>query len=176
MGCRMVGLGGRQLIGVTIPARHQHGAAALALGSGRRQKIVGLVTGSLRVGEPTGGDELRKDVELIDQLVIELTSRLIALKRAVAVGRLVQRVPTDQHRAWPLGFVKAEKKIGESDDGAATPVTPPTNGFRQRVVRAVRERVTVDDEEGTGHLDRCSSVSITTSDGFLSSRNPRNAG
>ena len=58
-------------------------------------------------------------------------------------ARNLQRVPSDQHRAWPLRLVEAEKEVGETNDGAATSVALSPDSFRQRVVRAVRERVTV---------------------------------
>src|SRR4051794_40741401 len=88
------------------------------------------------------------------------------------VGRLVQRVPRDQHSAGTFGLIEAQQEVGKPDYGATTLVPAPPNSFRQRVVGPMRKRVAVDDEEGPCHGDRCSSFSSTTSAGFLSSRNP----
>jgi hypothetical protein len=113
---------------------------------------------------------------LIYEFGVEFASALIVGKRPVPIGGLVQRVPGRQHRPGPFGVIEAEKKVCESQDGAATLVAPPSNGFWQCVVGAVRKRVAVDDEEGKGHLLRRCSFSGTISMGFLSSRKPRNAG
>src|SRR5438876_1416441 len=49
--------------------------------------------------------------------------------------------------------LEAEEEVGEANDRAAATVAAPSNCLRQRVIGAVRERVAVDDEEGTSHLD-----------------------
>src|SRR6185295_16227980 len=75
-----------------------------------------------------------------------------------------------------LGLVEPQQEVGEADNCAAALVAAPSDGLWQRVVGAMCKRVAVDDKEGAGHLVRRCSFSSTTSMGFLSSRNPRNAG
>src|SRR5262245_8167457 len=82
------GAGGGELERVAVAARHQHGAAAPLLGRDRGgEKIVGLVAGRLAVGEAARGHELRQQVELLDQRVIEVTPALIGRKLFVPIRR-----------------------------------------------------------------------------------------
>ena len=82
------------------------------------QEIVGLVARRLGVGEAAGGDELRQHVELLDQRVVELAAALVGGKAFVPIGRLVERVPGDQHRARLLRLIEPQQEVGEADDGA----------------------------------------------------------
>src|SRR5204862_2657081 len=112
-----------ELKGVAIAARHQHGAAAPLLGAGRGgEEIVGLVAGTLGIGEAAGGDEFRNKRKLLDQIVVEFAAALIVGESLVAIGGRVKRVPADQHGAGALGAVKLHQAIGKAENGAGGPV------------------------------------------------------
>src|SRR5258706_8730687 len=151
----------------TVPQRFSSLATA---------EIIRLVAWPFCVGEAARGDELRQHVELIDKLVIEFPTALIARQRFMAIGWLIEGVPGDEHGAGQLGFVEAQQKVGEAQDRASALVASSPDALRQPVVRPVGERVAVDDEQRPAHGRRCSSFSRTTSAAFLSVRNPRKAG
>jgi hypothetical protein len=65
----------------------------------------------------------------------------------VAVSRRLKRVPADQHRARPLGAIKLQQAIGKAENGAGGPVAIAPDVFRQSVVGAMREGITVDDKQ-----------------------------
>ena len=91
---------GRKLERVAIAARHDRGPAARLLGgNGGGEEVVGLVARRLGVGEAARGDELRQDLELVDQLGIELAPALVIREGLVPVRRRVERVPADEHGA-----------------------------------------------------------------------------
>ena len=120
-----------ELKGIAVAARHDRGAAAPLLGrDGSGQEIVGLVAGRLGIGEAAGRDELRQDRQLLDDLVVELAPALIGRERLVPVGRRIERVPADQHRARLLGVVEPQQEIGEADDRAGRPVAVRADRFR----------------------------------------------
>ena len=90
----------RQLEGIAIAARHQHGAAApLPSARGSGEKIVCLVACALGIGETAGGDKFRNERKLLDQIVVEFAAALVVGERVVAVGRRFQRIPADEHAA-----------------------------------------------------------------------------
>ena len=62
-----------------------------------REEVVRLVPGRLRGREAHRLDQLRRQVELLEQVVVELAPALVALERLVPVGRHGQRVPGDEH-------------------------------------------------------------------------------
>ena len=128
--------------GVPAPSRLQGGTG--------REKIVGLVTRRLGCGEPARRDELRQQFELVDQLGVKLPPALVVGKQKLPVGRGAERIPADEHRARPLAVIEAHEEIGEADDRAAAAIAGAADRFRQRVIRAVRERVAVDHEQRAG--------------------------
>jgi hypothetical protein len=90
--------GGGQLKGVAVSARHQRlASSALLLSDRRRQEVVGLVAWSLRVGETAGGDEIRQELQLLDQLGVVFPPALIGRVEALAERRSIERVPADQN-------------------------------------------------------------------------------
>ena len=144
----MVVLAGRQLERVAIAAGDQHRAATTLFSRGRGgEKIVGLVTGLLGIGEAAGGDELRDNGELFNDLVIEFAAALISRKCFMAVGRLLVGVPADQHGARPFLAVEPQQQVGETENGAGRPVALSANVLRQRVIGAMCKRVAVDHQQ-----------------------------
>jgi hypothetical protein len=120
-------------------------AGSPLFGSGRgRKEVVGLIARALRVGKAAGGDEVRNDGELLDQIVIELAAALIRGKLLVAIGRRFVSVPTDQHGARLFLAMKTQQQIGEAKDRAGRPVAVLADILRQRVIGAVRKGVAVD--------------------------------
>ena len=65
----------------------------------------------------------------------------------MAIGRLLQRVPRDEHGARRLRLIEPQQEIGEAEDGAGRLAAAPEDRFRQRVIGAVGERIAVDDEQ-----------------------------
>src|SRR5947209_14315769 len=95
--------------------------AALFFTRGRSsEEIVRFVTRRFGVNETAGGDEIREDIELLDQLFVEVPAALIIREQFLAVCRGAQRVPADEHRARALAFVESDEKIGEADDRAGS--------------------------------------------------------
>jgi hypothetical protein len=84
---------------------------------------------------------------LVHQLIIKRASGLIAFQRIMPVCGLIEAVPTDQHGARLLGLVEAKQEVGEAQDRTSSLVAPTTNGLRKRVIGAVRERVSVNDQQ-----------------------------
>ena len=78
--------------------------------------------------------------------------RLVRRKRRVPVRRDVERVPGDDDRARPLVLPQAQEHVREADERFRAAVRS-AHRLRQRVVRAVREGVAVDDEERRAHDD-----------------------
>src|SRR5919109_3365540 len=136
------GLVARQLEQVSVRRDDDRGAAApLLVPNGRGDEVVRLVPVGLRSREPERFDELRQQVELLQQRRLEDPSRLVLLERLVPVGRRGQRVPADEHRARLLHLPEPDEHVRESDNRVLV------DRLRQRVVRAVRERIPVDDEQ-----------------------------
>jgi hypothetical protein len=121
------------------------------LGHRGSEEIVGLVARRLGEGKAARRHELRQDIELLDQFVIEIAAALIPREQLLPVGRAAERVPADQHGARPLAVVEPDQEIGETDDRPAALVAGAADRFRQRVIGAVREGVAVDDEQWPGH-------------------------
>ena len=91
---------GRELVGIAVAGCDNHGSAfPLLLRCRGRKKIVGLVTGGLCRREAASRHELRQDIQLLNQLIVEPASGLIALKRPVPVSRGIERVPADKDGA-----------------------------------------------------------------------------
>jgi hypothetical protein len=126
-------------------------ATPLLLGHGGGEEIVGLVSRRLGIGEAARINELRQDIELLDQFAVELAAALIPGEQLLPVGRAAERVPANQDGSRPLAVVEPDQEIGEADDGTAALVAGAPDRFRQRVIGAMREGVAVDDEERPGH-------------------------
>ena len=114
---------------------------------GRGQEVVGLVAGFLRVGESHRRDEARQEIELLEKLVVEHPATLVGVKSLVAVGRDVEGVPRDEHGSRLFIAPEAHEHVAEADQGIRRAAVLPAHRARQGVVRAMRERVTVHDEE-----------------------------
>ena len=141
----------RELERVAVGRDHECAAAPfLLLAHGRSQKVVGLVPGRLGRGEAERAHELGQQVELLEQIVVELATRLIAGEELVPVGRRVERVPPDEHGARLLRLPEPEHEVREAEQRVAGAAFRASKALRQRVVGAVRERVAVDDEQRTG--------------------------
>ena len=155
---------GGELERVPVGGCDQRLPAALGLGVRRRgQEVVRLVPVAFGDGEAERGDELRKEGELLEQLRVELAARLVRLERLVAVGRHLERVPGDEHGARLLGLPQADEHVGEADERSGRTAVGAADRLRQRVVRAVRERVAVDDEQGPHPASSSSSRSAIRS-------------
>jgi hypothetical protein len=146
---------GRELERITITTRdEQRAVSAFLFGHGCGEKVVGLVAWRLRIREAGGADQAGQHLQLIDQLLIELTCALIGRKQSLSECRHAEGIPADQHSAWLFAVVQAQQEIGEANHCATAAVAGPPDRFRQCVVGAVRERVTVDDEERSVHRPR----------------------
>ena len=64
-----------------------------------REEVVGLVPVALRSGEPERAHELGQEIELLEELVVELATTLVAVEQLVPVRRHRERVPADDDRA-----------------------------------------------------------------------------
>ena len=110
---------GGKLERVAVAARDQDAAAAPLLGGGRGgEKIVRLVAGGLGVRKAACRDEVRQHLQLLDDGVVEFAPALIGRKRLVPIGRHLQRVPGDEHRARLLDAVEPQQEIREAENGA----------------------------------------------------------
>src|SRR5205823_5931676 len=103
--------------------------------------------------EAEARDEIRQQVELLDDRVLELAPGLIRGQRRVAVGRLVERVPRDEHSCGLLGVPEPQQEVREPEHRILR------DRLRQCVVGAVRERVAVDREQ-RAHVDTLSATSF----------------
>src|SRR5690606_4012390 len=111
-----------ELEGVAVAAGDEDTAAAALLGGdGGGEKIVRLVARRLRVREAARGDEGGERLELLDELGIEMPSALVVREKALPIGRSVERVPPDEHRARLLARIEPQEKVCEADDGARAP-------------------------------------------------------
>jgi hypothetical protein len=103
-------------------------------------------------------DELRQEVELLEQLRVEDAAALVGGEGLQAIGRLANAVPSDHHRARLLGFPEAEQEVREADDCARGKACRAAHRLRQRVIGAVCERVAVDRKQR-----RADAFGVTTS-------------
>ena len=71
------------------------------------------------------------------------------------VGGGFQRIPGDQHRARLLFAIEAQEHIRKAEDGAGGLAAAPQDGFRQSMIGAVCEGITIDDQQrSAGHKRR----------------------
>ena len=116
----------RQLKRVPVAARDQSlPFAPRLLGNGCGKEVVGFIARRFGIGEATGSDKFREDVQLLDQLVIKLTAALVGREQRPAIGWRAERVPPHEHGAGPLAFVQPQQKIGEADDSAGAAIARP---------------------------------------------------
>ena len=122
-------------------------AACLLLGDRGGEEIVRLVARLLPGDEPERPDELRQEVELLEQLGVEDAAALVGGEAPPGGRSARRRSPTDHHRARLLGFPEAEQEVREADERARGQARGAPHRLRQRVVGAVGERVAVDREQ-----------------------------
>src|SRR4029079_15426882 len=84
-----------------------------------REKVVALVARTFGGREAERPDELRQQVELLDQLVVEHPPALMPGEELVPVRRSEERVPADERGARPFGLPKAHEEVRESDERMA---------------------------------------------------------
>jgi hypothetical protein len=65
----------------------------------------------------------------------------------MASGWRLQGIPSNNNGARPLIRVEPQQEIGEADNGARALAVTAANGFRQRVVRSMREGVAIDNQQ-----------------------------
>ena len=121
---------GRKLEHVAIAACDEHRATPARFSGDRGgDEIVGLVTGCLDSRKAAGSHESRQDVELLEQIVVEFASALIGRKLLVTIGRHVQSIPTDEHRARLLLAVEPQQEIRETEDRTGGSAATPQDGL-----------------------------------------------
>ena len=112
-----------------------------------REEVVGLVALTLGGREAERPDELRQEVELLDQFVVEDSPALVAGEELVPVRRHEQRVPADECGTRLLGLPEAHEEVRESDERVARLALRAPHRLGQRVVRPVSQGVAVDHEQ-----------------------------
>ena len=141
-----------ELESVAVGRRDQGGAAACALrGDRRSQEVVGLVARCLAADDSGGLEQGRGEIELLEQRGVEDTSRLVSGQQLVPVRRDGQRVPSDEDRTRPLRLPEPQQHRRDTGEEVARPTVLAADRARQRMERAVGERVAVDDEQRHGH-------------------------
>ncbi len=113
----------------------------------RGEEVVGLVAVRFRRREAHRLDELRRQVELVEQLLVELAPGLVGGQSRVPVGRHGERVPGGEHGARRLFLPEPDQQAADAVEQVAAAAVGAPDRLRQRVVVAVRERVAVDDQE-----------------------------
>jgi hypothetical protein len=108
-----------------------------------------LVSVCFGVREPKNGDEFRQYIQLLDQVIIELSPALVGGKHFAAFRRRPEAVPADDDGRGPLVGIEAQQQVREAKDGARGLAIAAANGFRQCVVRAMREGVAVNHQQRT---------------------------
>ena len=101
----------------------------------------------LRDGKAHRLEQLRREIELLQQVVVELAAALVARERVVAVGRDGRACPSATSTA--RGDSSSQSRTSRLPTPTSSPAGPPAGAadrLRQRVVGAVRERVAVDDQ------------------------------
>ena len=121
---------------------------------GRGQEVVRLVARALRGREPYRAHEFREHVELLEQLRVENPAALVGVERLVAVGRLADGVPSDEHGTRLLGLPEPQQHVREPEDAAQA------HALRHRMIGAVGERIPVDHEQRPHSSARSSSIRV----------------
>jgi hypothetical protein len=76
---------------------------------------------------------------------------LVGFQRFMPVRRRIERIPANQDGAGPFALIKAQKVVGETENGTRTFVAAPANGLGQRVIGPVGKRIAVDHEQWAAH-------------------------
>ena len=76
-----------------------------------------------------------------------MAGRRSAATLALAYPRHAPRGRHDQYRARLFLAIEPQQEVGEADNGAGRPVALSPDGLRQRVIGAMRKRVTVDHQK-----------------------------
>ena len=138
----------RELEEIAIRGRDEDGALLLLLGcDDGAHEVVRFVARRLRRREPERLDELGQQVELLEQVVLEDATGLIRGERRVAIRRRVERVEAHEHGTRLFLVPEPDEHVREADDHVRGPSFCAPNLLRERVVRAMRERVAVDGEQ-----------------------------
>ena len=135
-------------------------ATQLLLCHSRGQEVVRLIARSLATDDSRGSDQSGQQVELLEDVVVELSTRLIALQQRVAVGRDKERVPCDDDGPRLLVEPQTYQHRHEADERVPRPAVASADRAGQRVIRAMRERVTVHGQQGRGQSSDASSAVI----------------
>src|SRR5262249_33557963 len=144
--CRSLG---SKLERVAIAAGNERRASPPLLGGDRgSEQIVSLVARRLGIRETACRHEFGQRIELLDQGVIKLASALVRRKFLVPIGGDLERVPGDQHGTWLLLAVEPQQQIGKAENGTGGPPAGPQYRLRQRMIGAVRKRISVDRQQG----------------------------
>jgi hypothetical protein len=121
-----------ELKGISIAARHQGRAACMLLGGHcGREKVIRFVSGRFGVHKPKCGDKFRQDIQLVDQIIIELSPTLISGKHLMTFRRRPQSIPADDDCAGLFVCVEAQQEICKAEDSARALAVAAANVFRQ---------------------------------------------
>jgi hypothetical protein len=112
----------------------------------RPDDVVRLAPDDAEVAVAEGLDELREEGPLLlEQLRRRLARALVARVQLEALGGLF--VPADDHAGGLVVLQQLHQHAGEAEQGAGRKAVARREVLRQCVVRAVRQRVAVDEEE-----------------------------
>jgi hypothetical protein len=104
-----------------------------------------------------GAHELRQDIELFAELLIEVTPSLVIGERLVPIGRRLERIPPNKNGARAFVVVETQQKIREPDACTSTIVTSAPDGFQDCVIGSMRKGIANDHEQRSTH-DRLSTA------------------
>ena len=139
----------RELERVAVGGRDEH--VARPLPRRRGEEVVRLVAGRLRDEEAERADDLGQDLELLEDRVLEHASRTGRARTPRAGRSGTESVSQATRTASGCSACQSrDEHVREADDGVEA------DRLRQRVVRAMRERVAVDREQHA-HSDASSS-------------------
>src|SRR6516165_2720039 len=97
--------------------------------------------------KPQAVTNFAQGAQLLDQSIVELTSALISGELFMTISGRIERIPANEDRARRFLTIKPQQHIGKAEDRTRRLVAAPQDIFRQSVVHAVRERVSVDHQE-----------------------------
>ena len=130
----------RELERVAVGRDDECLAAALLLLARRGcEEVVGFVAGSLRRGEAECANELREQVELLQEVVVEHTTRLVRVEQLMPVRRRIERIPADEHCTRSLRVPEPHDEVGEAEQRVSRPPFCAPKALGQRVVRTMRK-------------------------------------
>jgi len=97
----------------------------LFLGDRGGEEVIGLVSRRLRISKPTGRNEVRQRVELLQKFGVEDAAALIGFERLMAVGRRVEGCPSRRARRAALPERRAATGKLAKPRMAPPPLLPP---------------------------------------------------